>query len=45
MERTGEGPGTMSLRLDSRPLHGRGQGESGEVAPGEVDVNARWKPQ
>jgi len=33
----------MSLWLDSRPLHGRRQGS--EIAPREVDVHARWKPE
>ena len=33
----------MSLWLDSRPLHGRRQGR--EIAPREVDVHARWKPE
>jgi hypothetical protein len=37
-------PGT--LWLDSRPLHGRGQGGSGErLPPREVEVHARWKPE
>jgi len=35
----------MSLRLDSRPLHVRGQWKRREVAPREVDVHARWKPE
>ena len=33
----------MSFWLDSRPLHGRRQGK--EMAPREVDVHARWKPE
>jgi hypothetical protein len=32
----------MSLRLDSRPLHGRGQGASGEKLARAAHV--RWKP-
>jgi len=30
----------MSLWLDSRLLHGKRQGGSGEIAPREVDVHA-----
>jgi hypothetical protein len=33
----------MSLCLDSRPLHGRRQGR--EIAPREVDLHARSKPE
>jgi len=33
----------MSLCLDSRPLHGRRQRR--EIAPKEVDVHAKWKPE
>jgi len=33
----------MSLWLASRPLHGRRQGK--EIAPREVDVHARLKPE
>jgi len=33
----------MSLWLGSGSLHGRRQGR--EIAPREVDVHARWKPE
>ena len=35
----------MSLWLDSRPLHARRHGKRREIAPREVDVHARWKPE
>ena len=38
----------MNLWLDSRALHGRRQGarwKQREIAPGEVNAHARWKPE
>ena len=35
----------MSLWLDSRPLHGRRQGGSGEMSTRKVDVHMKWKPE
>jgi hypothetical protein len=35
----------MSLWLDSRPLRGRRRWKRREIAPREVDVHARWKPE